>query len=144
MREDRKNEDLLIRLFRDMDAFMVGKQAARLTPEDIIHSGKPLFSPGDCVAHARYGYHGIVVEVDQECKATDAWYYGNQTQPSRYQAWYHVLVHDSDQVTYVAQDNLTKDPTLLKVNHVLLSHFFTRDPKGRYIRNNNPWPETDF
>jgi hemimethylated DNA binding protein len=144
IREDAQNAGLLIKLSREMDALTVAKQAAELTPEDIINCGKPFFKPGECVSHARYGYRGIVVEVDPECKATDAWYYGNQTQPSRYQAWYHVLVHDSDQVTYVAQDNLVKDPSPDPVSHVLLTYFFTKDKNGRYVRNDNPWPETDF
>ncbi|HQP10629.1 MAG TPA: heat shock protein HspQ [Candidatus Omnitrophota bacterium] len=144
VRNDEKTAELLIALFKDMDTFMIGKQAEKLTPEDIINCGRPLFKPGECVVHARYGYRGIVVEVDPECQATDSWYYSNQTQPSRYQAWYHVLVHGSDQVTYVAQDHLVQDPSLEKVDHVLLSHFFTKDKKGRYVRNDNPWPETDF
>ncbi len=144
MQEDEKNSDLLMKLFRDMDAFTNGTPASDLTPEDIINYAQPAFKPGEYVSHIRYGYKGIVVEVDQECKATDGWYYGNQTQPSRHQAWYHVLVHDSDQVTYVAENNLAKDASKEEIKHSLLSYFFTKDKKGKYIRNDNPWPETDF
>ncbi len=144
MREDAKNSGLLIKLFRDMDAFTNSKQMSDLTPEDIINHDKSVFKPGECVHHVRYGYRGIIVEADRECKATDDWYYGNQTQPSRYQAWYHVLVHGSDQVTYVAEINLKKDTSKEKIKHSLLSYFFKKDKKGNQIRNDNPWPETDF
>ena len=86
----------------------------------------------------------VIVDIDQECEATDDWYYGNQSQPSRQQAWYHVLVHGSDQVTYVAQSNLMKDFSKEKMNHPLVSYFFRKTKEGHYIRNSNPWPETDF
>jgi len=144
MQEDEKNSELLMRLFRDMDAFTNCKQVSELTPEDIINCAKPLYRPGEWVCHVRYGYRGIVVEVDQECKATDSWYYGNQTQPSRHQAWYHVLVNDSDQVTYAAEENLIKYASKEEIKHSLLFYFFTKDKDGKYVRNNNPWPETEF
>ena len=68
----------------------------------------------------------------------------NQTQPSQNQPWYHILVDDSDQVTYVAENNLVRDASNKEIKHSLLSYFFTKDKQGKYIRNDNPWPETDF
>ncbi|MBN1870466.1 MAG: heat shock protein HspQ [Candidatus Omnitrophica bacterium] len=144
IKDDKANSELIIKLFRDLDAHVSDRTISSLTPEDIIHFGKPAFEPGQCVSHVRYGYRGIIVEVDHECKATDDWYYGNQTQPNRHQPWYHILVHGSDQVTYVAEGNLVKDPSNEKLTHSLLSYFFMKNKKGDYIRNDNPWPETDF
>ncbi|MCK5014911.1 MAG: heat shock protein HspQ [Candidatus Omnitrophica bacterium] len=141
---DKDNSELMIKLFRDMDAHISDSEILNLTPEDIIDYGKSNFESGQCVNHVRYGYRGIIVEVDRECEATDDWYYGNQTQPNCHQPWYHVLVHGSDQVTYVAESNLVKDSSKEKMTHSLLSYFFTKDKKGDYIRNDNPWPETDF
>lgn len=144
IREDKANGEVMIKLFKDLDAHINDKKIVDLTPEDIIGHGKPNFAPGQCVVHVRYGYRGIIVEVDRQCEATDDWYYGNQTQPNRYQPWYHVLVHGSDQVTYVAQSNLVKDPSKEQMIHSLLTYFFTKNKEGGYIRNDNPWPETDF
>ena len=141
---DQANSELMIKLFRDMDAHVNDKEISKLTPDDIIDYGNQDFETGQCVSHIRYGYRGIIVEVDRECEATDDWYYGNQTQPNRHQPWYHVLVHGSDQVTYVAESNLVKDDSDEKLTHSLLSYFFTKNKKGDYIRNDNPWPETDF
>lgn len=144
IQEDKENSKILMELFRTMDRQVNGKRMFDLTPEDIINYVKPVFRSGQRVGHVRYGYHGIIVDVDDECKATDDWYYGNQTQPSRHQPWYHVLVHGSDQVTYVAENNLVKDTSEEKMTHSLLSYFFTKSKDGHYIRNDNPWPETDF
>ncbi len=51
----------------------------------------PLYHPGQIVRHRRYGYRGVVVDSDLTCKADEAWYQSNQTQPDRNQPWYHVL-----------------------------------------------------
>jgi len=144
IREDKANEELLIKLFSEMDGHINNKKMSELTPEDIINNFKQTFEPGQRVCHTRYGYRGIVVDAEHGCSATDSWYYGNQTQPSRHQPWYHILVHGSDQVTYVAESNLEKDISNKKVTHPLVSYFFTRNEKGAYIRNDNFWPETDF
>jgi len=127
-----------------MDMQVNRKRASELTPEDIINLAKPKLKPGQCVRHKRYGYRGIIVDVDQDCAANDSWYYANQTQPSRHQPWYHVFVHGSDQVTYVAENNLIQDISKAIVIHPLLSYFFTKSKEGYYIRNENAWPGTDF
>ncbi len=59
------------------------------------------FQPGDLVHHKRYGYRGVVVAVDPNCRADDAWYQANQTQPDRDQPWYHVFVHEDGVVREV-------------------------------------------
>ena len=144
IQEDRANCEVLMGLFDEMDLRANSKIVSELTPNDIINSNKPRFQPGHCVRHQRYDYRGIVVDVDSECEATDDWYYGNQTQPSRHQPWYHVLVHGSDQVTYVAENHLIEDRSRAKLTHPLLSYFFSKTEEGGYIRNDNIWPETDF
>ena len=55
---------------------------------------KPNFSVGQLVRHRRYGYRGVIVEVDTKCLAPDDWYGSNLTQPDRFQAWYHVSSTD--------------------------------------------------
>ena len=144
IQEEEENSELLIGLFSDMDAQINSKKVSELTPEDIINFVKQAFLPGQCVCHKRYGYRGIIVDVDEDCTATDSWYYANQTQPSQHQPWYHVLVDGSDQVTYVAENNLLPDESKASVIHPLLSYFFTKTTEGSYIRNDNIWPGTDF
>jgi len=100
----------------------------------------PVFTVGQVVKHKRYGYRGVIVEVDLRCQATDQWYQKNQTQPSRDQPWYHVLVDGSTATTYPAQENLTLEPIGEPIEHPWLDQFFSIFLDGRYIRNDRPWP----
>jgi len=101
-----------------------------------------LYKPGQLVKHKRYGYRGVIVEVDHECLADENWYQKNQTQPDRRQPWYHVLVTDTDQITYPAQSSLLPDESCEEVRHPLINHFFSRFENNHYIRNEEPWPKS--
>ena len=97
------------------------------------------FSAGELVRHRRYGYRGVVVDLDLECTAPDSWYEKNQTQPDRSQPWYHVLVHESVQTTYAAQENLMPDFEDAPILHPLVQHYFDSFANGVYLRNDRPW-----
>jgi heat shock protein HspQ len=103
-------------------------------------SGYPLFRPGQLVKHKRYGYRGVIVDLDPCCTAEEGWYASNQTQPERNQPWYHVLVHNSESITYPAQENLVADRSNQPINHSLIEVFFSSFVDGHYIRNDCPWP----
>jgi len=97
------------------------------------------FLPGDLVQHRRYGYRGVVVAADASCRASEAWYGANQTQPAREQPWYHVLVHAAMHSTYAAEDSLLPDPSGEPVSHPLLGRFFSGFKDGRHVRNGSPF-----
>jgi heat shock protein HspQ len=99
-----------------------------------------LFAPGHLVHHRRYGYRGVVVAVDLQCRASTAWYEKNQTQPSRRQPWYHVLVDGSTIVTYAAQTSLEPDDQTAPITHPLVDVFFDAFDGRSYVRNETPWP----
>jgi hemimethylated DNA binding protein len=142
--DDEIDSDFMIHLFKDMDDHTSILRMADVTPDEIITQKNPILAPGMVVRHLLYGYRGVIVDIDPECTASDSWYYSNQTQPERNQPWYHILVHGSDQVTYVAENNLVIDHSHEPVVHPLLTYFFNKGKSGKYIRNDNPWPETDF
>ncbi len=98
------------------------------------------FERGLIVCHKRYGYRGVVVDYDLECRADERWYQSNKTQPGRSQPWYHVLVDETDQNTYAAEENLQPDPSGQPVRHPLIVRFFGEFVDNRYIRNDQPWP----
>ena len=110
----------------------------RATEVDATHE----FTVGQLVSHGRYDYRGVVVAADPSCRADDDWYLSNRTQPDKDQPWYHVLVHGSHQVTYAAHSSLREDDSEQQVDHPLVSQFFSAFHDGRYVRNDNPWPET--
>lgn len=107
-----------------------------------LESG-PLYGVGQVVKHRRYGYLGLIVECDESCHANDEWYWSNKTQPDRYQPWYHVLVSDTDHVTYAAESSLTVAHEGRRVKHPLIPHFFSKYEYGYYERNERPWPDWD-
>jgi heat shock protein HspQ len=102
--------------------------------------GPLLHQPGQIVFHLRYQYRGVVVQRDDRCRADDAWYYQNNTQPDRSQPWYHVLVDDSSTCTYVAAENLIADMTGMPITHPWVDRFFSDFVDGCYVRNDQPWP----
>lgn len=101
---------------------------------------EPAFEPGQLVRHRRYGYRGVIVSRDRSCQAPDEWYFANQTQPDRNQAWYHVLVHDSTSMTYAAESSLEADDSGLPINHLWVDEFFSDFLHGKYVRNDRPFP----
>ena len=103
----------------------------------------PKFTPGDLVRHVRYQYRGVVVAHDPKCMAGEAWYQSNQTQPDKDQPWYHVLVHESESITYPAESSLEPDENDESITHPLLNRFFSGFEEGRYHRNGVPWPKTN-
>ncbi|MBP9855557.1 MAG: heat shock protein HspQ, partial [Candidatus Omnitrophica bacterium] len=142
--EDQDSLEFIVGLFKDLDLRLATQMLNNITPNDIINGIRPKYRPGNVVKHTRYGYRGIIVDVDMQCKATDEWYYGNQLQPSKNQPWVHLLVDDSEQVTYVAENNLEEDDTSQEIVHPLVSYFFIRSKQGLYIRNDNAWPDTEL
>ena len=98
------------------------------------------FVPGTVVHHQKYGYRGVVVDLDFYCMADDHWYKNNRTSPDRHQSWYHILVDGSDSTTYAAESNLVKDGESREITHPYLSYFFSGYQKGVYERNGVPWP----
>ena len=109
------------------------------TNRDKRRDATPRFKPGQLVRHRRYGYRGVVADLDATCKADDTWYQKNKTQPDRAQPWYHVLVHGTSSATYAAQENLLPDDSSEPVQHPMIDFFFNDFFDGRYVRNDTPW-----
>lgn len=91
------------------------------------------FSIGQCVQHRLFDYRGVIVDVDAEFLGSDEWYDEvARSRPPKDEPWYHVLVHDADNETYVAERNLEPDQTYEPVNHPLLNEFFSGFEQGVY------------
>ena len=65
------------------------------------------FHIGQVVLHRRFGYRGVIYDVDPSFMLSDQWYEKVAvSRPPKNRPWYHVLVHNADQTTYVAERNL--------------------------------------
>lgn len=91
------------------------------------------FSVGQLVRHKRFDYRGVIVDVDATFQLSDEWYEQMaRSRPPKDRPWYHVLVHDAEHMTYVAERNLESDPSGDPIYHPLLGHFFASFHNGRY------------
>jgi heat shock protein HspQ len=91
------------------------------------------FSPGQLVRHRLFGYRGVVFDVDATFQLSDEWYEQvARSRPPRDRPWYHVLVHDADHTTYVAERNLDPDESTQPIRHPMLDELFDQFSTGRY------------
>ena len=92
------------------------------------------FRVGQIVHHKLFDYRGVVYDVDPDFQGSEDWYETMaRSRPPRDRPWYHVLVHDADHTTYVAERNLEPDDGADPVRHPMLSHFFDTFEDGVYL-----------
>ena len=93
------------------------------------------FSVGQLIRHVRFGYRGVVFDVDPVFQGSDAWYdQVARSRPPKDRPWYHVLPDGAEHTTYVAERNLSEEPEPRPVSHPLLEELFERFQGGRYLR----------
>ena len=93
------------------------------------------FSVGGLIHHRLFDYRGVIVDVDQNFQGTDEWYQQvARSRPPKDKPWYHVLVHDGEHSTYVAEQNLELDTNLEPIVHPMVGQFFSRFENGAYVR----------
>jgi heat shock protein HspQ len=91
------------------------------------------FAVGQRIHHRMFDYRGVVFDVDPVFAGSDEWYEEvARSRPPRDEPWYHVLVHDAQHTTYVAERNLDPDPGDEPVRHPLLGEYFEAYEAGRY------------
>jgi len=96
----------------------------------------PKFSPGQLIHHLKYDYRGVIVDVDAEFSGSEEWYEQVAvSRPQKDRPWYHVLVHGTEHMTYVAEQHLEDDASTEQVQHPALGQFFDTFIAGRYKRS---------
>ena len=99
-----------------------------------MDSTRVKFNVGQVIQHKLFNYRGVVVDVDPLFQNTEEWYdLMAKTRPSKQQPWYHVLVDQTDYVTYVAEQNIMTDSSGIPVNHPEIENYFERMDNGIYI-----------
>ena len=92
------------------------------------------FAIGELVHHRLFDYRGVVYDVDPVFSGTQAWYtHVARSRPPRDRPWYHVLVHQSNATTYVAERNLEPDVSPEPIDHPELAAYFSRFRDGTYV-----------
>ncbi len=104
---------------------------------DLTMTAQANFSVGQLIQHLKFGYRGVVVDVDPVFQGSDDWYNEiAKSQPPKDQPWYHVLVDNAEYITYVAERHLEADSSGEPVDHPALEAFFAQFENGTYqLRN---------
>jgi heat shock protein HspQ len=84
-----------------------------------------------------FDYRGVIIDVDEVFKGSEEWYaIVARSRPPKDKPWYHVLVHDSSDRTYVAERNLEPDESDEPINHPEIYDFFSDVVRGLYLPKN--------
>ncbi len=91
------------------------------------------FQVGEIIHHNLFGYIGVVFDVDPVFSGSDEWYdHVARSRPPKDAPRYHVLVHQAQHTTYVAEQNLAAADEPQANSHELADHFFTNFDGERY------------
>lgn len=91
------------------------------------------FSPGQIIHHRKFDYRGVIFDIDAVFNGTEDWYNTMaNSKPPKDEPWYHVLVDNSQQTTYVAERNLETTDSTTPIRHPLINRFFINFVDGRY------------
>lgn len=97
-------------------------------------TAKAKFAVGELIQHRLFDYRGVIIDVDPVFMLSDEWYEQvASSRPPKDQPWYRVLVHNSQDETYVAERNLSQDPSIEPVIHPMLNDYFSAFKDGHYV-----------
>ncbi|HIF52054.1 MAG TPA: heat shock protein HspQ [Thiotrichaceae bacterium] len=103
----------------------------------VTNINRAKLSIGDLIHHKLFDYRGVIVDVDQKFQSTDEWYeLVAKSRPPKNKPWYHVLVHENQHSTYVAEQNLEADDSQEPIQHPLIEHYFESFEQGHYVLRN--------
>jgi len=98
------------------------------------------FAPGQVIRHRRFGYRGLIFDVDATFSQSPEWYeVMAETHPPKNRPWYHILVDGEKHTTYVAEQNLMQCEEVEAFDHPLMNRLFrtrsTGDIASRLVMN---------
>lgn len=91
------------------------------------------FNVGQIVRHQRFGYRGVIFDIDPIYSESDDWYETMaRSRPPKDSPWYRVLVDGARHTTYVAERHLADDKDTTEISHPLIDEMFASFESGRY------------
>ncbi|MDP6706865.1 MAG: heat shock protein HspQ [Alphaproteobacteria bacterium] len=99
-----------------------------------MRTSEAKFAVGQVIRHLLFGYRGVIFDADPEFSGSEDWYQQMAlSRPPKDRPRYHVLVHDAQHTTYVAERNLERDDSGEPVRHPMLDELFEGLVDGRYV-----------
>lgn len=106
---------------------------ADISAPAVVHA---LFSIGDVVKHRRFGFRGVVFDIDPVFANSEEWYQAipEDVRPDKHQPFYHLLAENGETsyVAYVSQQNLLADDSGEPVDHPAIPGMFGAYARGKY------------
>ncbi|HEY6916569.1 MAG TPA: heat shock protein HspQ [Allosphingosinicella sp.] len=116
------------------DSLPFDKAAAARAPR-IAHAR---FAIGDVVQHRRFGFRGVIFDVDPVFANTEEWYQAipEEVRPSKDQPFYHLLAENGEgsYLAYVSQQNLVLDDSDEPIDHPAIAGLFDYDGERYRLR----------
>lgn len=85
------------------------------------------FDIGTIVRHRKFGYRGLIYDVDPTFDGSEDWYdMMADSKPCKASPWYHVLVDGESHTTYVAEANLDFCNEEAGFDHPMLPQLFEK------------------
>jgi len=106
---------------------------------DDVYKGVAMFTIGEAVQHRKFGFQGVIFDVDPEFANSEEWYNAipEDVRPRKDQPFYHLFaVNPADHspyIAYVSQQNLIPLPDGEEVAHPQLEEFFEGQEDGRWL-----------
>ena len=102
-------------------------------------SYKAKFKIGQIVHHKLFDYTGVIFDIDPIFQSSDEWYEQVAiSRPPKNNPWYHVLVHDAEHSTYVAERNLDTEEHPKAIQNPLVNSLFSKFDGLQYYLKNRP------
>ena len=87
-------------------------------PPALVHITDAQFSVGEVIHHKLFDYRGVIVDVDPVFSGSEDWYDRiAKSRPPKDRPWYHILVDDGENNTYVSEQNLEADWSKEAIDH---------------------------
>ncbi len=95
------------------------------------------FPIGQIVRHKRFGFRGVIYDVDPEFNNTEEWYESipAEMRPRKDQPFYHLFAENHDKtpyIAYVSEQNLEPEDPDVKIRHPGIDEFFDGKEDGVY------------
>lgn len=98
---------------------------------------------GKAVRHKRFGFRGVIFDVDPEFSNSDEWYDSipAEIRPRKDQPYYHLFAENHDKtpyIAYVSEQNLVPDDPEEPIDHPGIEAYFSGQNDGVFVPRVKP------
>ncbi|MDJ0684545.1 MAG: heat shock protein HspQ [Alphaproteobacteria bacterium] len=108
-----------------------------------ISENEAKFPIGKVVRHKRFGFRGVIFDVDPEFANTEEWYESipADVRPRKDQPFYHLFAENHDKspyIAYVSEQNLEPEESADPIRHPGVEEYFDGVEDGVYQPRSKP------